>query len=93
MQRTIFTIAILLLANPANAALSGDSAQGKRLHDANCVGCHDAGVYTRIDRQVQSLAALQSQLNACSHALQKKFSNEEQQNLVKYLNEQFYKFK
>jgi hypothetical protein len=25
------------------AALPGDSAEGKRLHDANCMGCHDTG--------------------------------------------------
>src|SRR4029079_236946 len=26
----------------------------RRVHDANCMGCHDTGIYTRKDRLVQS---------------------------------------
>ena len=44
------------------AALPGDSAEGKLLHDANCMGCHDTGVYTRQDHRVRSLGALQNKL-------------------------------
>jgi cytochrome c5 len=29
--------------------VAGDSADGKRLHDANCMGCHDTGIYIRKD--------------------------------------------
>jgi cytochrome c5 len=29
-----------------HAALPGDGAEGKRLHDANCMGCHDTALYT-----------------------------------------------
>ena len=31
------------------ASLPGDGADGKRLHDTNCMGCHDTGIYTRKD--------------------------------------------
>ena len=37
------------------AALPGDSAEGKRLHDANCMGCHNTGIYTRKDRLIAVL--------------------------------------
>jgi len=73
------------------AALPG--ADGKRIHDANCMGCHDTGIYTRKDRLVGSLDALQKRLDDCSHMAKKEFSAIETQNIIKYLNDQFYQFR
>ena len=84
---------ILLMPTSAYAELPGDSADGKRLHDANCMGCHDTGIYTRKDRLVQSLDALKKQLGDCSHMAKKEFSAIETQNIIKYLNDQFYQFR
>jgi hypothetical protein len=72
------------------AELPGDSAEGKRLHDANCMGCHDTGIYTRKDRLVQSLDALKKRLGDSSHMAKKEFSAIETQNIIKYLNDRFY---
>ena len=68
MKRIILCASLLILLMPsANAAaLPGDSADGKRLYDANCMGCHDTG---------------------------KEFSASETQNIIKYLNDQFYHFR
>ncbi len=93
MKRTLFALVTFAVGVSAHAALPGDSAQGKRLHDANCMGCHNTSVYTRKDRRIQSLDGLHQQLNDCSHAAKVKFVVEEQRSVVKYLNEQFYKFK
>ena len=83
---------ILLMSRAYAAALPGDSAEGKRLHDANCMGCHDTDIYTRKDRLVQSLDALKKQLASCSHMAKAEFSTNEMQDLLKYLNDQFYQF-
>ena len=83
---------ILMMPSAHAASLPGDSADGKRLHDANCMGCHDTGIYTRKDRLVQSLDALKKQLASCSHMAKKEFSASETQNIIKYLNDQFYHF-
>lgn len=83
---------ILFMPSAYAAALPGDSADGKRLHDANCMGCHDTSVYTRKDRIVQSLEALEKQLSGCGHVANKEFSPTEAQNIIKYLNDQFYQF-
>ena len=83
---------MLLIASAYAAELPGASADGKRLHDANCMGCHDTGIHTRKDRIVQSLDALKKRLGDCSHMANKEFSAIETQNLVKYLNDQFYQF-
>jgi len=84
---------VCIFIDSADAASSpGDSATGKRLYDANCVGCHDASVFTRKDRVVQSLDDLKKQLASCAHMAKKEFSESETQGLLKYLNDQFYHF-
>ena len=73
--------------------MPGDSADGSFLHDANCLGCHDTGIYTRKDRRIRSLDALKGQLANCSHMANQQFSAIEMQNIIKYLNDQFYQFR
>jgi hypothetical protein len=64
-------LSILLMPSAYAASSPGDSADGKRLHDANCVGCHDTAIYTRRDRIVGSLDALKKRLGDCSHMAKK----------------------
>lgn len=84
---------LLLLASDAFAALPGDGADGKSLHDANCTGCHDPGVYTRKARSVHSLDALKQQLDSCGHTSGKELTPVQKQNIIKYLNDQYYQFR
>ena len=94
-MKSILCVSLLILLMPSAyaASLPGDSADGKRLYDANCMGCHDTSVFTRKDRLVQSLDALKKQLVSCSHMSKKEFSAREMQDLLKYLNDQFYDFR
>ena len=85
------SLVILLMPNAYAVELPGDSAEGKRLHDANCM--HNTGIYTRKDRLIQSLDALKERLSDCSHMANKEFSAIETQNIIKYLNDQFYQFR
>jgi mono/diheme cytochrome c family protein len=93
MKRALLISILLSVALLTQPALPGDGAQGKKVHDANCVGCHNTSVYTRRDRQIKSLAALNEQIAACSHAGRITLTDDEQESVVRYLNEQFYKFK
>ena len=65
------SLLILLMPSSAYAELPGDSADGKRLHDANCMGCHDTGIYTRKDRLVRSLDALKKPVRRAAVTWQK----------------------
>jgi len=86
------TLSLLPTAIPA-AVLPGDAAHGKKLHEANCLACHNPGVYTRADRRIGSLEALKEQLSMCSHQLPQSLSNDEVRDVVKYLNDTYYRFK
>ena len=94
-MKSILCVSLLILLMPSAyaAELPGDSADGKRLHDANCMGCHDTSIYTRKDHLIRSLDALKEQLGDCSHMAKKEFSVTEAQNIIKYLNDQFYQFR
>lgn len=92
MKSTFAGLALAALLSNAHGALPGDPAAGKRLHDTNCLGCHDTSVYSRPDRSIKSVGALQEQLGGCSHMAHKKFSLLESQDLLKYLNDTFYHF-
>jgi hypothetical protein len=91
--KSLLVASLALLESGAFAAVPGDSTDGKRLHEANCMGCHNSGVYTRKSRSVQSLDALKQQLDSCGHASGKELSAEQKQNIIKYLNDQFYQFR
>jgi hypothetical protein len=69
---------------------TGDDAKGKRLFDANCMGCHDSSVLARKDRVVQSL---EEQLASCTHMANKELSASERHDRLIYLNDQFYRFR
>jgi hypothetical protein len=83
---------MILLTTAAHSALPGDSAAGKRVYDANCTRCHDTSVHTRKDRHVQSLEALEQQVQACTQTAQKPLPATAVPDLVKYLNDEFYHF-
>ena len=93
-MKLILSVPVMMfLAVSAHAAVPGDGAEGKRLHDANCTACHDTSVYSRKDHKVRSLDGLKQQVENCTHMAQKEFSSAERQDIVKYLNDQFYRFR
>jgi len=93
-MKRILGLALLILPIAAvdAAPLPGDSTNGMRLFNDNCTKCHNTSVFTRQDRAVQSLDALKKQLGGCAHMANKQFSASEAQDLLKYLNDQFYHF-
>lgn len=74
-------------------------AQGKQLHDSSCLQCHASLtggqpdlIYRRADRTVTSLDALGKRVADCMIAADVNWTAEQQQQVVDYLNRQFYKF-
>ena len=96
------TLAMLLLVTaPALALAHGDPVEGKKLIDEHhCETCHhnktlgDAkAVYLRKDRKVKSVEQLKAQVAVCNTELGLKLFPDDEEHIVAYLNETYYRFK
>lgn len=90
--------ATLLLAATSLTAIAapltlGDAAKGKALHAKGCGDCHGTEVYTRPDRRIKTAEGLLKQVELCNSNLEKNYSDDQLNDVVKYLNDSFYKFK
>ena len=95
MIKTLCTLLMLYaISSPVLAAApnSGSSENGAKLHAKQCQACHGDDVYTRKNRNVTSMDALLGQVNGCNHNLNKRLSQEQVDDLVRFLNDKYYKF-
>lgn len=93
MNKPFIALLLATLSFPAAAALlPGNAANGKKLHDAHCQACHSSALYTRMERQVKSVEALIDRVNGCNQQLRKDFSRDAVNDLIRYLNETYYRF-
>ncbi|HKK05630.1 MAG TPA: cytochrome c [Gammaproteobacteria bacterium] len=90
----------LSLSLIGTAAHAADVKRGKELHDQNCIQCHASivggngtAIYTRPDRRIDSLAALNKQVHRCKNSLGVSWPEDQIQDVVAYLNHTFYHFK
>ena len=79
----------LALMGPAAAA--GDPVKGAKLHD-DCLGCHGTELYVPPRARVKTLAALKKETERWNDRMNPKFTKQEIEDLVAYLNASFYKF-
>lgn len=96
MRKPLFAILLLTGMSTLHAA---DLERGKELHDGSCINCHASmqggdgtGIYTRPDRRIESLAALQKQVQRCRDSLGMPWPSDQVADVVYYLNKTFYKF-
>ena len=96
----ILILLVLSGAVPGWAAAAGDPAEGMKLvAESHCETCHhnktlgDAkAVYLRKDRKVTSLDKLRAQVARCNTELDLKLFPDDEEHIVAYLNEAYYKF-
>lgn len=75
-------------------------AEGKKLHDNNCLQCHSAlmapneanEIYTRADRKITSLDGLAKRVSSCALAADANWTSEQRQQVVRYLADTYYHF-
>ena len=85
-----FVAAFLL--SPAAAIAAGDAAKGEIRHKS-CLQCHGSDVYLPPKRRVQSLAALRREVIRWSDHYNPPFSKADVDDVVAYLNREFYRFR
>lgn len=84
---------ILLLAiGFSSVSVAADLEEGKDMYEEDCTKCHDSSVFTRKDRKVNDLDALKTQVHRCVTSQGYSWFDEDEENVVAYLSESFYKF-
>ncbi len=69
-----------------------DIANGRTLHDENCLRCHTTELYTSEKRQIQSIEQLRDRVSQCELNAELAWFDDEVDDVTAYLNQAFYKF-
>lgn len=94
MKRHLPVAALLgLLAAVAATSTSaaGDPVRGEKLHQ-DCLGCHGTELYVPPRAKVKTLAAPKRETERWNDRMNPKFSKQEVEDIVAWLNRDFYKF-
>ena len=81
---------LILITALATQTLAAEPAKGKVLVEQMCAGCHGDEVY---GHKIKSLAALQAQLDICVTAIKTDWTLAQKEDVVAFLNKEYYKFK
>jgi hypothetical protein len=87
MKRIVFLS--LLACAPA---WSQDDDRGKLLYQTHCGGCHYERVHQRVRSEVKDLADLRDQVAKWSAQTKHRFTLEEREQVVQYLDRSHYRF-
>lgn len=68
------------------------AARGQLLYENHCMSCHDSMIRIRTRQQVGSLSGLRKQVSRWARHLQLRWSSEDLNDVVAYLNRQYYQF-
>lgn len=89
-MKQLLTGLIVLLSS---TQISADAERGKTLHDEHCMKCHDTSVYSRSDRFVTDMTALEKQIRRCEQHAGARWFDADITDVAEYLNQTFYSFK
>jgi len=93
MKTSLLTLITTGLVMASSSSPAIDINHGKSLQQENCMRCHDDSIYTREERRVTTLDALQRQVQRCETNLDLAWFPEDVDAVTEYLNTSFYKFK
>lgn len=82
----------VLAAGMTAALAAGDPVRGEQLHQ-DCLGCHGTELYVPPKAKVKTLSALKKETERWNDRMNPKFTVQEIEDLVAWLNREFYKFK
>jgi hypothetical protein len=96
MKTPIDKLAASLPAAALLLSVSGTAHAGEfdaaSFHGNSCMSCHGTEVYTRDNRRINSLPALEAQVARCDANLSTQLFPQDLDSLVEYLNTSYYKF-
>ena len=94
MKRMLLALTLVFCAPNlfADSMLLGDAKKGEAIVNAHCVACHTSTIYSRPNRTVKSIGGLVGRVNGGSANLGLNLSQDQINDIVKYLNDTYYKF-
>jgi len=99
MKQRLLTASFFALATFTASAADNTLQSGKTLVEIHCISCHassfggdGSGIYTREYRKVRSFNGLKAQVTNCNTMLNLKWFDDEEQQVVQYLNHTYYHF-
>jgi mono/diheme cytochrome c family protein len=81
----------LLTAAAQGQTLSGDPVRGKQRHEP-CLQCHGTELYVAPKARIKSLKALKRSVEKWGDYYNPRYSKQDVEDVVAYLNAEFYKF-
>ena len=66
--------------------------EGSVIHEKACTRCHNSSVYTRTDRKITSLDALEKRVRGCNANTGANLFPQELKAVTQFLNSAYYKF-
>ena len=83
--------ALVAVGISACGAAGGDAAKGEQLH-RSCLGCHGTELYTPDRAKIKTSAELRKAVIEWNDRMNPKFTKQEIDDLVAYLERDFYRF-
>jgi len=90
-MKGLIALAALLLCVSPDLRAAGDAQRGEQLH-RDCEGCHRTELYVPPRAKVKTLADLRKEVARWNDRMNPKFTKQEVEDLVAYLNRDFYRF-
>lgn len=91
MIRQAIALGAACLAFAPGVRAAGDAANGERLHQS-CLQCHGTELYVPPKRKIKTLSALRKETERWADYYNPAFSKAQIEDLVAYLNRDFYQF-
>lgn len=93
MKVSLFFVVCFAFSLLSFNSWAADAEHGKELHEPNCISCHGNDLYTRANR-LDSLVKLTARVEVCNQQIPDlEWWPEDVEDVVEYLNQQFYRFK
>ncbi len=89
IRRLCFGVGLLSISA---SGLAMDVANGRALHDENCLRCHTTELYSGEKSKIKSIEQLKNRVSQCELNLELAWFGEEVDDVTAYLNQFFYKF-
>jgi hypothetical protein len=89
---TLMTVLVLVFGVMLHVGIAAEDYPGKPVHDKACLSCHGVEMYSRVPLFVKSYRQLDAQVNACAKRNNITWTEEQTEDVIDYLCDEFYGF-